>query len=244
MSKSLFVGSVDFLTSATLMPWSDPGEYVHEVTGRALDVDDEEVGTIRLKFVSSTEAENRGLRLLDVFDSESSLLEAVFSTLFDTQGEPREKLDIELAWNNLLFVDEVQIQPEYESSSARVALIETSAAMFCPSGLVVAEEESLELSVEDWRQLGFKRIANSPFVFRDQMKMNPYKRPPTEAADEAAYTCDACGEEIVIPIDLSQGSSQRYVEDCPVCCRSNVIHIEIEEAGNVTVWAEPEQDYE
>ena len=36
--------------------------------------------------------------------------------------------------------------------------------------------------------------------------------------DEASYTCDSCGEEIVVPVDLSAGSSQEYVEDCPVCC--------------------------
>ena len=44
--------------------------------------------------------------------------------------------------------------------------------------------------------------------------------------DEASYVCDACGEEIVIPLDISQGSSQEYVEDCPVCCRANLIHID------------------
>jgi hypothetical protein len=32
--------------------------------------------------------------------------------------------------------------------------------------------------------------------------------------DEASYVCDSCGEEIVVPIDLSAGASQEYVEDC------------------------------
>ena len=59
--------------------------------------------------------------------------------------------------------------------------------------------------------------------------------------DEATYICDACGEEIVIPLDLSAGESQEYVEDCPVCCRANVIHVEIEEDGETRVWAEAEQ---
>jgi hypothetical protein len=56
--------------------------------------------------------------------------------------------------------------------------------------------------------------------------------------DQASYYCDSCGEEIVVPIDLSAGSSQEYVEDCPVCCRPNVIHVEIEEDGKVQVWQE------
>jgi hypothetical protein len=61
---------------------------------------------------------------------------------------------------------------------------------------------------------------------------------------EASYICDACGEEIVIPLDVSQGSSQTYVEDCPVCCRANNIHVQIDDSGEVQVWADPEQDYD
>ena len=57
---------------------------------------------------------------------------------------------------------------------------------------------------------------------------------------EASYTCDSCGEEIVFPIDISQGSVQEYVEDCPVCCRPNVIHIDIDEYGEARVWASKE----
>ena len=36
------------------------------------------------------------------------------------------------------------------------------------------------------------------------------------------------------------GESQEYVEDCPVCCRPNVIHVEIDEGGDVRLWAEGE----
>lgn len=58
--------------------------------------------------------------------------------------------------------------------------------------------------------------------------------------DEASYSCNSCGEEIVIPVDLSAGSNQEYVEDCPVCCRANVIHVEIESDGELRLWAEAE----
>jgi hypothetical protein len=57
---------------------------------------------------------------------------------------------------------------------------------------------------------------------------------------EAAYTCDSCGEEIIIPVDLSQGMEQEYVEDCPVCCCPNLIHVEIDDRSEVRVWAERE----
>ena len=58
--------------------------------------------------------------------------------------------------------------------------------------------------------------------------------------DEASYPCGACGEQIVVPIDPSAGPRQDYVEDCPVCCRANVIHVHIDEDGGVSIWAELE----
>jgi Cysteine-rich CPXCG len=70
--------------------------------------------------------------------------------------------------------------------------------------------------------------------------MNRKKKRRRTPRDEASYVCDACGEEIVIPIDLSAGESQEYVEDCPVCCRPNVIHVEIESDGSLRAWAHGE----
>jgi hypothetical protein len=58
--------------------------------------------------------------------------------------------------------------------------------------------------------------------------------------DEISYTCDSCGEEIVIPLDYSQGTSQEYVEDCPVCCHPNLIRIHVDETGHADVWNELE----
>ena len=58
--------------------------------------------------------------------------------------------------------------------------------------------------------------------------------------DEATYVCDSCGEEIVVPIDLSAGGEQEYVEDCPVCCCPNVVRVDIDVDGEVRVWASRE----
>ena len=60
---------------------------------------------------------------------------------------------------------------------------------------------------------------------------------------DAAYICDSCGEEIIVPIDFSGGSRQDYVEDCPVCCNPNLIHVDVDESGDVRIWSEPEQDH-
>ena len=60
--------------------------------------------------------------------------------------------------------------------------------------------------------------------------------------NEASYTCNSCGEEVVIPVDPSAGARQEYIEDCPVCCRPNVNHVEIDEDGEMTVWSEAEDE--
>jgi DNA-directed RNA polymerase subunit RPC12/RpoP len=51
---------------------------------------------------------------------------------------------------------------------------------------------------------------------------------PSFAIDrEASYVCDRCGEEIVVPIDVTAGFEQEYVEDCPVCCHPNVLRLHL-----------------
>jgi cysteine-rich CPXCG protein len=59
-------------------------------------------------------------------------------------------------------------------------------------------------------------------------------------SDEGVYLCDWCGEEIVVPLDVSAGERQEYVEDCPVCCRPNVVVVEVSEDGEMNIWARRE----
>lgn len=38
--------------------------------------------------------------------------------------------------------------------------------------------------------------------------------------------CPYCGEPVDLPIDASAGS-QRYIEDCPVCCKPMTVVLEV-----------------
>lgn len=58
--------------------------------------------------------------------------------------------------------------------------------------------------------------------------------------DTATYVCPSCGEEIVVPVDVSQGESQEYVEDCPVCCCPIRLRIEWLSDGSVVCEADSE----
>jgi hypothetical protein len=61
-----------------------------------------------------------------------------------------------------------------------------------------------------------------------------------ELPEEASYTCDSCGEEIVVPIDPTAGASQDYVEDCPVCCHPNRIRLSYESDAGFRIDSEGE----
>lgn len=43
------------------------------------------------------------------------------------------------------------------------------------------------------------------------------------------YYCAYCGESNLTFIDISAGMYQSYVEDCQVCCRPNVLSIQVDE---------------
>ena len=45
----------------------------------------------------------------------------------------------------------------------------------------------------------------------------------------AEYYCAFCGEPSTTFIDISAGFSQRYIEDCQVCCRPNILFVHIDE---------------
>ena len=70
--------------------------------------------------------------------------------------------------------------------------------------------------------------------------MKQRKKKKRRAGDEGSYVCPTCGEQIVIPLDRSGGTEQRYGEDCPVCCNPNMIHVEFFDAEVPRVWAEAE----
>jgi Cysteine-rich CPXCG len=50
--------------------------------------------------------------------------------------------------------------------------------------------------------------------------------------DFITLTCPYCGESFETPVDGSAGS-QRYVEDCAVCCRPIEVSVTVDDAGEL-----------
>ena len=60
-------------------------------------------------------------------------------------------------------------------------------------------------------------------------------------AGSSWYLCPHCGEQVDTAPDRGGGNQQEYVEDCPVCCRPNVIHASFsEDEDEFVVQADPE----
>jgi hypothetical protein len=45
---------------------------------------------------------------------------------------------------------------------------------------------------------------------------------------EISVECPYCGEPLELAVDPSGGSTQKYVEDCAVCCQPMEVLVEIE----------------
>jgi transposase-like protein len=51
--------------------------------------------------------------------------------------------------------------------------------------------------------------------------------------------CPFCGETDTLHVDAGGGQHQTYTEDCAVCCRPRVVHVEpADEPGEIRVWLE------
>lgn len=59
--------------------------------------------------------------------------------------------------------------------------------------------------------------------------------------EEHEATCPYCWETIVLELDLSAGS-QRYTEDCSVCCQPFLVRLEVAGSGEYVVEVEREND--
>lgn len=59
-------------------------------------------------------------------------------------------------------------------------------------------------------------------------------------SDSERVKCPYCGEYIVLQPIEKTAEEQRYVEDCPVCCRPMNVIVDIEDDGAVLVTVESE----
>lgn len=64
----------------------------------------------------------------------------------------------------------------------------------------------------------------------------------TEESGWHSYDCAFCGEANDVFADASGARTQKFTEDCQVCCRPNLLTIRFERDGWVSIEVEREYD--
>jgi hypothetical protein len=63
--------------------------------------------------------------------------------------------------------------------------------------------------------------------------------------NDLVYACDFCGEMNAVSFDATafvHARRQQFTEDCAVCCRPNLLTVEIDRDGFVSLEVEREYD--
>ena len=56
------------------------------------------------------------------------------------------------------------------------------------------------------------------------------------AADtDSTVICPYCAQQVSVALDPGSGSSQEYVEDCPVCCQPRQVSVRYSSDGSASV---------
>jgi len=179
------IGHVRFSFSSSLRPWDgDPEQYWMEVTGRIMalpdealdDAEAEPAGTLEMLLVRVAEARDDEVSLFAVFDSYDEALHEIYRALFNKNEEIRSTLGLDPFVHEVLIVRSLHLKPRWQGSGLAAQAIQTAASTLVTMGLVVANAD-LSLSLDDWLNLGFVKIArHKGFYVCERTKKNRYGR--------------------------------------------------------------------
>lgn len=129
--------------------------------------------------------------------------------------------------------------------SARLSRLHNDANVLALGQRLLAFDDVLEI-VECWLETPFEggrhlrriRLIERPGTMSERSHSNGRFPHRTQLVEEAVFICESCREEFVFPVDISAGTAQELVEECPVCSHENVILLQIDEEGSVQTWGD------
>ncbi len=177
---SPYFSFVDFQLSAPAVPWNVEEFFVQEITGvlKAMNGDEEQdAGTVKLFKVQVSKAVNEGKNLRSICETHSEFLAGIYSAIFKDGCDTKRELRIEPTWNDLLVLWNYDVPEPFRSAGFVAKAFETAIAVFGAADLIAASMTvgELDLTIDEWKQLGFMKIAGTPFAYRDNGYTNPYE---------------------------------------------------------------------
>lgn len=181
MNDDEVIGSIRVSFSVGLKPWNDdPTEYLLAAKGEivaALDAPGttEIAGQIEATIIKFSEAINDRMDLGDIFHEAS--LGDVHSALFRKKGDFKRKLNIGLLPGEIIFIETISLEPKYQPTHILLQSVEAIIPALSSMGLVVARQATLDRGKDEWKTLAFDPIPGTDFVYRDDINVNPRRKP-------------------------------------------------------------------
>ncbi|HSP18652.1 MAG TPA: CPXCG motif-containing cysteine-rich protein, partial [Myxococcaceae bacterium] len=97
-----------------------------------------------------------------------------------------------------------------------------------PSRVAQVEVDTLESTVLELQELLAQREP-APGAVQLAMEGDPGPAPADRVA--LGVACPYCGEQVAVHAEPTGMSIEQYVEDCPVCCRPWLVHLERSSSG-------------
>jgi competence CoiA-like predicted nuclease len=70
----------------------------------------------------------------------------------------------------------------------------------------------------------------------DNPRYRHHHGPEAETPEiEGRYFCDSCNQEVFIPLDVTAGRQQDFIEECPVCGSPMMLRADIQQDGRAKV---------
>jgi|GEM_PF-5813198 len=140
------------------------------------DAEAEPAGTMEMLLVRVAEARDDEVSLFAVFDSYDEALHQIYHALFNRNEQIRSSLGMNPFVHEVLLVRSLRMKPRWQGINLGAQAIQTAASTLVTMGLVVADAD-LPLSLDDWLNLGFVKIArHKGFYVRERTKKNRYGR--------------------------------------------------------------------
>jgi hypothetical protein len=144
------------------------------IVGYTNEGDEIELGRIDAEQILYSDVIEDGLSLVDVCDGSSGYLADLFGALFNAEGEFQKSLRIDVPTDYILSISKVSIHPKLRFFQSSV--FNTVANLFGRNCAMVLLREATELEDRELADLGFSKIARSPFCFRHTGHMNEFSR--------------------------------------------------------------------
>ncbi len=171
--KDKINGSLVFDFGVALAPWDDCEQYLTAIDAQITVWSDDEdeaapnvtVGRMKMVVVKLAEAFRDNADYFITLDIEE--LESLFKVLFKEDGVFWPHFNIQAPLGDLLVIEQVHLDEQYEKTDLNEQAIETAISTFASIGIVVIKKQTLRLGPTAWSERGYVDLEFQNYLLLD-----------------------------------------------------------------------------